>query len=498
MLFLQILGFLLQSTAPTSLPTASAEIMPLVFIALFLDGVLIAAWYYVGVALNNGSVRESAKGEFYQLIGTALMIGIIVGVLILSSAAFYSILSASKLMSPTQISTLCTNIESSSQLDILRSSNSLLSGPVNNAGTSQFPGICSLVGSSGQTDLTSKLDYPLAASSVVIANLTNQTAANLNYSFTYDAWIGFLSQLSPMLNACFDTPPAAAACLVPNPVLAPLFILSFKSTPYAGYNMLISNLQTFGVMLNLSLQSFIAQMLMISMFLYIWPYLIFVGILLRSTFLTRRLGGLLMGAALAGLIVFPLVFSAEYMTLGNGFSASATGASPANLNSYNTTYGFNTITTLPGANNGNYIINFFVEPNIKTIAIADGCWPVAGTVGSIATGGIAQLANGGLFRAEAIDIASLLLPVANVASVLRLILTPALNSTAPPWLLVPVNCTPGSALATFFALLNSYGLIGVISYFIPIINIIIMLTAIIGFSGLFGGDTQLAGIAKLI
>jgi hypothetical protein len=73
-----------------------------------------------------------------------------------------------------------------------------------------------------------------------------------------------------------------------------------------------------------------------------------------------------------------------------------------------------------------------------------------------------------------------------------------LSQTTAPLLLVPVSCSPNGALATFFALLNSYGLIGVISYFIPIINLIIMLTALIGLSGLFGGDTELAGLAKLI
>jgi hypothetical protein len=492
--FLQIFSFLLQTatTAPTNLTTVSAEVMPLILIALMLDAVLIVIWYYFGVAMNNGRVKESAKGEFYQLIGTALMIAIIVGVLVLSSAAFYSAVSSTStnLMNPTTISTLCTNIESSTQLDIIGNTNSILSGPV--SGTGNFIGICSLVGA-GQTDLTSKLDYPIAASAVVIANLTNQTAANLNYSFTYDAWIGFLSQVSPMLNLCID-PPTGIGCLVPNPIKAPIFIFSFTSTPYAGYNMLISNLQTFGALLNLSLQSFIAQMLIISMFIYLWPYLLFVGILLRSTFLTRRLGGLLIAAALVGLIVYPLIFSTEYLTLGNGFTASVTGASPANLNGYNTTYGFNTTTTLPGNNNGNYIINFFIEPNIKTIATTYQCWPTAGT-----GPGVAQtLTGGGLFKAEAIDIASLLLPVANIASALRLIFSSALSQTTAPLLLVPVSCSPNGALATFFALLNSYGLIGVISYFIPIINLIIMLTALIGLSGLFGGDTELAGLAKLI
>ena len=241
-------------------------------------------------------------------------------------------------------------------------------------GTGSFPGLCALV-SSTSTDITTKLDYPISATSVVIANLTNQTAANLNSSFTIDAWIGFLGALSPQLNLCIDKPPAAVPCLIPNPILSPLFELRYTNTPYAGYSMLINNLGTFGALLNFSVQSFVAQLLLLTIFLYTWPYLLFGGLVLRSTIFTRRIGGLLMAAAIAGLMIFPMVYAFEYLSIGNGIQQTAVGGTSSNAVVANAIYGFNAVTALPGAGNGNYVINFFVQPNIKTIANTLNCWP---------------------------------------------------------------------------------------------------------------------------
>ena len=213
-----------------TLPNASAQLMPLVFVALLLDAAIVAIWYYLGVLLNNNRVKGSAKGEFYQFIGTVIMIGMIIGTLVMLSSLYYSILGVTKLMNPSAISTMCTNIESTAQLNLIGSTNSLLSGPPSSTGTATFPGLCSLVGSGSSSSLTNKLDYPLSASAVIVANLTNQTVNNYNSSFTIDAWLGFLSQLRPVFGFCFDEPPLAIGCQIPNPILSPCSSSSLSST----------------------------------------------------------------------------------------------------------------------------------------------------------------------------------------------------------------------------------------------------------------------------
>jgi len=482
----------------TQLPNAAGQLMPLIVIALSLDALIVAVWYYLGVILNNPRVKGSALGEFYQFIGTVIMVGIIVGVLAMLSSVYYGAVSSTKLMSTTQIMTMCTNIETGSQLNLIGKTNSLLSGPTSGAGS--FPGICSLDNPSATASLTNKLDYPLAASATIIANLTNQTVANLNYTFTVDAWLSFLSTLSPTIGVCFDTPPAALGCFPGGSDLTPpKFSLEAEFTPYAGYFLIINNLSAISSLLNISMESLIVQMLVISILIYVWPYLLFGGILLRSTLFTRRLGGLLMALALIGVFVFPAIYAFEYLALGNGIQTGTATGGTANPTGYNATYGFNAITSLPGAQTtmmgqsmpSNYVVNFFVEPNIRSIAIYNGCWPTS--AGS--SGGFPGIT--GLVSAEAADVIALLVPGVSLLSALKYLLDLS-ASTATPSFFIAIYCAPAGALNTFFGIMNAYGIVGIASWFIPLINIIITVSSVTGLSALFGGDTQLAGLSKIL
>ncbi len=519
-LFIRIL--LASSSAFTNAQTALG---PLVVIALMLDALIVIIWYFIGSLLNNSKVKGAAAGEFNQFIGTVILVGILLGALTTLSSVYYSAISATNLMSPTAISTMCTNIESSSQLDLLGSKNSFLSGP--SSSTGNFPGLCSFVSSSSISSLTDKLNYPLAASAVVVANLTNQTAANLNYSFTMDAWLGFLQQLRPTIGVCIDPKDEGAGCLIPNPVLTPTFYLKFSYDVDAGYSLIIKNFAIIGTLLNLSVESFIVQLFFIAIFLYTWPWLLFGGIILRGTLFTRRLGGLLIAIAISGLLVYPTIFAIEYTSLGNGFSQSATGGnyggvpsagtgtgtSQCNSNTigYNSTYGFCSVTALPGTPSGtwplagtptgNYVVNFFVEPNIKAIAWSYQCWPnIYGHVVSVASyTGVATgllISTSGLLGAEGVDIAQLVLPV--VSAITSLVGGIAEFVNGYPTQTLFVNCQPSAALETFFAMLNAWGIIGLVSYFIPLINIVITMSSVVGLSQLFGGDTDLAGLAKIL
>jgi hypothetical protein len=67
-----------------------------------------------------------------------------------------------------------------------------------------------------------------------------------------------------------------------------------------------------------------------------------------------------------------------------------------------------------------------------------------------------------------------------------------------PILFTSPQCTPPEAEAMLFSLVNSYGMYGINAYFLPILDLLITISAIIGLSGLLGGDTELAGLSKLI
>ncbi len=515
---------LLLAAATTGLPNAQSTLMPLVIIALMLDLLIVSVWYFLGSVLNNNKIKGAARGELNQLIGTVILVGILIGSLTMISSIFYSAMSTSKLMNPTAISTLCKNISTTSQLDILGNTNSLLTGAKSSTGS--FPGICSLVNVSAGSTLTNKLNYPLAATSVLIANLTNQTVANLNSTFTMDAWLGFLSQLKPTIGICIDKPPAAEGCLIPNPIDQPRFDLQLAFAPYAGYDILVNNLSIIGSLLNLSVESFMIQLFLIAIFIYTWPWILFGGLVLRSTMFTRSLGGLLIAVAISGLFIYPVVFSIEYLSLGNGLSTTPTSANPGGFNS---TYGFNVITPLPATPSGewpnagntiagNYVLNFFVEPNIKAISWAYSCWPnefgYAFTAKFLAIEGIiatsllqpvyglttiflAGTTNSALLIGEVKDIAQLLVPLTSIISAIKYLTQFAISSTTPAFNLI-VYCSPTNALKTFFAILDAYGIIGLISYLIPLMNVVITISSIKGLSELFGGDTSLSGIGKLV
>jgi hypothetical protein len=274
--------------------------------------------------------------------------------------------------------------------------------------------------------------------------------------------------------------------------------LTLKWTPYAGYQMLYSNLASLGTLLNLSTEAFVAQLLILSILLYVWPYLLFGGLILRSTFLTRKLGGLLLAIVIGAVIIFPTVFSIEYTTLGRGIPTipSLFGGT------VNSTYGYNTLTAIPQGTNSifpeytgaytDYQVNFFVLPNLQQALQEYGCWPAIHVIRpSPAT------FNVGLAGAESADMLTLLVPGVNIVSGIAQIIAATFGSSSPQ-LLLPASCTPIGAISSFNALVNAYGIIGVSSYFIPIINLVITLTSIIGLSKLLGGDTKLEGLSRFV
>ncbi len=497
-----------------SFNAVSSQLMPSVFAALFLDSAIIAIWYMLGYILNNSTIKGGAKAEMYQFVGTAILAAILSSIFFMYSGAFIAFLDGTSL-APSSISSLCTSIASNTPLQFIDSNSLIMAGSAHYIGSSgsqsNFPGLCSVVSSAS----ASSIDYPLAAVGVIIANLTNQTAANLNRLFVFDSYIGYLSQVTPTVSFCMQGfADWVGPCIFPPMEIEPtppvLIDINASYTPFAGYSMLYQALAPLTTLFPMALESFIAQLAGISIFLYIWPFLLFLGLVFRALPFTRRIGGLLIAVAVGAIIIYPFIFSIEYISMSKGTTASA--------NAPNSIYGFNSLDTMtvlpaPPCNSisssaptnslvvlgghvflGNmecsiYNPNFFIEPNVSAIAKLNGCWPPDGD-------------KYGAFKAIAEDSVYLLLPAFSSNFLISFLVNQgssmnAFQSTFQN-VYLPAKCDPNAAENTGFMLANAYGMLGMVTYWLPILNIIITLISILGLSGLLGGDTNLAGISRLI
>lgn len=482
-------------TAPTLFPSVQASLVPLVVAALLIDGLIIGIWYMLGYLLNNGSLKQSARAELYQLIGTAVIMVVIIFSLALFSGLFVSTLNGTDLLSHTAVSNLCNSISNNAApapgptpVPLLTKSNGF--GAI----------LCSVV-SSPSKDITYQIDYPLASSGVVLENLTYQSIVNMNSLFVFDSYLGFLSKFTPTFSICTA---GVEDCLIPPipevVVTYPVSDTEITGTPLAGLNMIYGGMTTLGVLLTTAVESFMLQLTFVMLFLYVWPFLIFIGLVLRATMFTRKIGGLFIAVAIGAVLFYPLSFSIQYLTLGRGL-ANVPVYSPSNVlsplpNSISTIYGFNAPTSgfypigaLPGDNGdlsggtvsgSAYVPNFYVFPSVASIVAANGCWPPYG--------------NPPL--AESLDGLAELVPFVSLVSLVGA-LAGSLIAGAP-LLVVPYQCSAGQAESTLFMLINSYGIYGVSGYLLPILNIMITLSAIIGLSGILGGDTRLIGLAKFV
>lgn len=173
-----------------------------------------------------------------------------------------------------------------------------------------------------------------------------------------------------------------------------------------------------------------------------------------------------------GLVLTDLALMSSSTTTS---TTSGTTTSTTSSTSTSTTTTSTSTTTIPATSN--YTINFFIEPNVKIITSYYNCWP-----------------GPSLLNAELSDIGYLLIPGAGIYQAIASLASGA--GLGNFWL--PAVCTQSNALKVFFTLLNAYGIIGIIAYLIPLINLLIVITAIVGLSGLLGGDTELAGLTRLI
>ena len=465
-------------------------IIPLVFIAIMLAATIVSIWYIIGILLNNPGVKAAARGEAYQLLGTIILVGMVIFVLYLFATLFLMIAGTTPLLSPQAMSTLCQNLagyngqSNGSGLQVVQEA---LGPPTN---------ICTILNDPGAS-VTTALDYPLAAVSAITAGMTTQASYNFNSMFIFDAWLGFLKNFHPTIALCwmtwqpYGTP---ASCWFPLPtgtVSTPATVyLKWSTQPYAGFEMLYKSMGTFGSLLMTSLVAYVIQLLFQNLFLNIWPFLFFLGIIFRATVFTRRLGGLLIAVAIGAVVIYPVLFSIQYLSINDIL-----------LNNHiQITYG-------SGGPNPPYVYNesFYSMPDIAQIAYASGCWPNGGSLAGQEFTTIA-LYNNPITGVPGF-IYNLYTQWFNTGTdQLSINLNDVTGSNAQPYFNYAANsgqslftpCDEGTALNATLYIIYAYGITAVTAFFLPIINIIITLSAIRGISGLLGGDTDLAGISKFI
>jgi len=437
-----------------------------------LIGIFIVSFiYFAGSLLNSSRIKETAINELGQLIGT-----VIIAVIIIAIVEFFGSASVTALTANTiggNIIQICQQL-SNDQFNLVNSATS----PTNTicaATNSIYSNIQNGGGSGIGTALFA--DYDLMASYIIVANLTSQMAQNLDALYHYENYIGFLSTLTPSTTFCIAAPPALPMmCIIPLTPRALSVSVSF--TPYKGYTILKEISKPIETEAYMIFEIYLIELLSIITFIYAWPYLLAAGIILKASMFTRRVGGMLIGIVIGGLIIFPIIFLMEYASLNNA-TLGPIGASPNTI----------PIFTMNGLTlTGNYVvynsntINFFVFPNATNIVNYYGCYPYGGNI----------------YLSELGISAYYMIPGIGIYNLLAYAIGGAVTGSLPNIPLTVVSCQPQNALTLIFHFADLYGIIGVTGYILPIINILILISAIKGISQLMGGDTNLLGLGRLV
>jgi hypothetical protein len=350
--------------------------------------------------------------------------------------------------------------------------------------------ICSQIAqvASGGADATQSLDYGLLSDYVIMANVTNQAANNLNSLYVFETWLGFMSHFTVISAIC--TP----ACYIPE---ATMVNVTFQ--PLSGYDKSLSGATPIiEGEAGLSFYILYVQLMLVLFLLFAWPYLIAAGLILRSTFFTRRVGGLLIAIGIVAVLIYPLMGVLEYTASSGGAKLTPIGNSIA-INSLSNMQLFEKVTnTVTGATNtvvyGSNGIDFFVLPNAGDVIDYYGCMPSAGLLGvnvfsrNVAAG---EAAFSGFYLIPGIGLGTALISAAGS-------LAGSLPIVPPLSLGLASNCTPDNALSTMFALITLYGVTFVTSIVLPLLNALIALAATMSLSKLFGGDTDIVGLGRII
>ncbi len=488
--------------------------LPVVFAAISLSILLVGLWYMAGAAAGSSRAKASAVSEMTQVVATAFIVVLIMGFL----TFWNGIALPSFLAQKSTFQGMCTGpYLAGSALDW---SNSVYVSPSGVPSPTNI--ICTQVigsGSLGGTHITSDVDYGLGAAYLLAANMTNQTAANLNSLYFFEGTAGWLRSFTSTTTFCIPV-----ECAIPL-YGERLLSITYEYSPFTAYVYQRSVLPVVEILNTMIFYLFFLQTVGILMMIYMWPYLLAAGIILRVTFFTRRIGGFLIALVLASVIIYPMLIIFEYDTLSPG-SCGPLNTNANCLNPIGTTsipnmaicqlplydnYGmlvkgsgspcelpYPASTCSAGSPLGmqqclamtTYQLSFYSMPRVDQIMNYWGCWPPGGSLVNeeiayssrylipffgIATGGFGFL-SGLLSQTTAIPST---LPQAALAGYYR--------------------CFEPTYMAKAdFQIINAYGVISVAGFVIPLLNVLLSISALLGLSAMLGGDTYILGLARFI
>ena len=530
---------------------------PIIFIASLLGVMLAGTYYFIGYLLNNQRIKASAVSELVQAGGSIVLVIVIISVLYMlgtSDFSFGTFLGSSGASSISNICNTYLNYQNSQYPAYLNSNYFDKNYFSSNPSTLPEPttAVCQyIIGSPANKvsidPLTRNIDYGMAATYVVIANMTNQSLYDLNAVYNLDSVLFFLRNLRSYVGFCM---PVNCA----TPVGPSVLNLMVMYAPFQGYVFQRAIMPTMVTQAVLTLYMQSLELLIIIILLVFWPYLLGAGIVLRTIPFTRRAGGLIIAATIVGIIIFPTVFLIEYGALNNlGTSQTFIGASqipgialcgfsptPASggydvlwcytsANTLKTSYIYkgtqpsgpisgllhnypDTISACTGklsTSNGEYVSgnpysnipSCFVQRQLSLYSYPDAagvvsfyfCYPTGPTVLPVEFEIVTEtLIQGALLPATAI--------VGLFSNTFNFQSNPLVNFIMSGG--IAGGCFsklgPHNVVATLTSLVNMYGIITVSGFIIPILNLLIMLSAMTGISSLIGGETSIIGLSRFL
>ncbi len=449
--------------------------LPVIIVAVFAAVGLTAIYYGLGALLNNQRVKTNAINEFYQVLGTVVVV-----IIILAIFSVYG----SAIIADGPLTTALANICGSNQLGSANTMvNFLSSNSLDTATTGPTSQICADIVAVGQgSGITSKIDYGLGATYAIIANLTNQEAESLNAVNVFETYASTLNSFLPTESLCWP-----ATCADTN--LLPSGYIVYQYRPWSLYDKIRGMTLYVGAEALLSFYISIMQLIVIIMLLFAWPYILAAGIILRASFFTRKAGGLLIAIVIVAIILYPLLNLFEYASLSNTLSSpigaskipafTLKGQAPCSLTSLFTGCGIKN--PAPVIDYTDTKLNFYVLPNLEYVLNLDGCWPPAGNV---------FLSDALIAGAYSIPGYATFLAIKDIIGAF----VSSLPSPPIPWF----SCNPGNAIQSIVDLAKFYGMVFVTTVLLPVLNILILLSGVKNISSLLGGDTRILGLGKLV
>jgi hypothetical protein len=322
------------SAQPASYITNYSEFgtwLPIILLAILVSILITSLYYVAGVFMNNRKVKSNAVTELEQAVGTGIVTILIIGIFVLIGSGQLSLV---PLLSPNSANTVCSQLSSSS-FTFLSSKYSFTNSSgvsIPTTANAVCSGVNAILTHSTGSDITPMIDYGLFYSYIIVDNLTNQAAKNLNAFYVFTGWIGFLSMFRSYSEVCWP-----ADCAIPGVEATASIAYSYQ--PYAGYNMITSMIKSTQLEAGLTFYIMVMQLLVITFLLFAWPYMLAAGIILRSSFFTRKTGGLLMAMSLVAVLIFPILYGMEYTanTLTITTSTTSTSTSSTSTTSITTT-----------------------------------------------------------------------------------------------------------------------------------------------------------------